>query len=99
MLRWPLPKDPDDIVDLQFDWTNRLEAGETIATSAFTIDEGTITIDEVGGAKPPSIDGSFTTFWVRGGVDGETCVITNRVVTSEDRQYDWTGRLRIKSTS
>lgn len=97
MKSWPLPKDPDDICDYQFDWSDRLEEGETIATSAFTVDQGAVEIDTVD--NPPSINGSLTTFWLSGGVDNESCVITNRVVTSADRRYDASARLRVKSTS
>lgn len=97
MKSWPLPKDPDDICDYQFDWSDRLEDGETIASSTFTVDEGTVEVDET--TNPPAIDGSLTTFWLSGGTDGQTCIITNRIVTSEGRQYDATARLRIKSTS
>lgn len=97
MKSWPLPKDPDDVCDYQFDWSDRLEEGETIATSTFTVDEGAVVVDDT--TNPPSINGSLTTFWLSGGVAGESCVITNRVVTSEGRRYDSSGRLRIKSTS
>ena len=97
MKSWPLPKDPDDVCDYQFDWSLRLEDGETIATSTFTVDAGSVVIDT--DANPPAISGGLTTFWLSGGVDGESCVITNRIVTSEGRRYDDSGRLRIKSTS
>lgn len=97
MKSWPLPKDPDDICDYQFDWSDRLEAGETIATSTFTVDSGTVTIDTV--TNPPAISGALTTFWVSGGASGEVCTITNRITTSAGRRYDDSARLRIKSTS
>lgn len=97
MNSWPLPKDPDDICDYQFDWSDRLEAGETIATSTFTVDQGSVEIDTV--TNPPSISGALTTLWLSGGAANETCVITNRIVTSAGRRYDSSARLRIKSTS
>ncbi len=97
MKSWPLPKDPDDICDYQFNWEERLEDGETIATSTFTIDEGSVEVDMVD--NPPDFAGALTTFWLSGGVAGETCIITNRIVTSAGRQYDDSARLRIKSTS
>lgn len=96
MKSWPLPKDPDDICDYQFDWSERLEDGETIATSTITVDEGSVVVED---SPAPAINGALTTFWLSGGVAGESCVITNRIVTSEGRQYDSSGRLRIKSTS
>jgi hypothetical protein len=97
MKSWPLPKDPDDICDYQFDWSDRLEDGETIATSTFIVDQGTVVVDTV--TNPATISGALTTFWLSGGVAGEVCVITNRIVTSEGRRYDSSGRLRIRSTS
>lgn len=97
MLTWPLPKDPDDICDYQFDWSNRLEDAETIDTSTFSVDDGSVEIDMV--SQTPTISGSITTFWLSGGTAGERCVITNRIVTSEGRQYDASGRLRVRSTS
>lgn len=96
MKSWPLPKDPDDVCDYQFDWSDRLEDGETIATSTFTVDEGSVVIAS---SPAPGISGALTTFWVSGGVTGEACVITNRIVTNAARQYDASGRLRIRSTS
>lgn len=96
MKSWPLPKDPDDVCDYQFDWSQRLEEDETIATSDFTVDRGSVEIAE---SPEPSIDGAITTFWLTGGENGESCVITNRVVTSEGRIWDDSARLRIRSTS
>lgn len=92
MLTWPVAKDPNEVLDYQFDWGSfRLEPGETIVTSTFPEITGTIVLGDT------SIDGGFTTFWVSGGTAGETCDITNRVTTSEGRTYDQTGRLRIRS--
>lgn len=97
MKSWPLPKDPNDVCDYQFDWSRRLEPGETIASSTFTVDQGSVVVDTT--TNPPTIDGALTTFWLSGGTDRETCVITNRIVTSEGRTYDDSARLRIRSTS
>ena len=97
MQSWPLPKDPDDFCDYQFDWSSRLEPGETIALSTFAVDQGSIVINNT--TDPPTIDGALTTFWVSGGVSGEVCVITNTITTSVGRKYDASGRLRIRSTS
>lgn len=97
MKSWPLPKDPDDICDYHFDWSQRLEEGETIATSTFTVDAGTVTIGT--GAQAPTISGALTTVWLLGGAPREVCVITNRIVTSEGRRYDDSTKLRIRSTS
>lgn len=94
MMYWPLPKDPDDSVKLRFNWgKERLAEGETIVTSVFIVDAGGVTITD------EAIDGGFTTFRCEGGTHGLVAQITNRITTSEGNQYDWTGRLRVKSTS
>ena len=91
MLSWAVPKDPDEVLDYQFDWGQfRLEEGETIVTSTFII-IGSVEIDN------ETIDGGFTTFWASGGTAGEACKITNRVVTSEGRTYDQTCTLRVRA--
>lgn len=91
---WPLPKDPDDSIKLRFNWgAHRLAEGETITDSDFIVDKGGVVITE------EAIDGGFTTFRVTGGTHGVVAQITNRVTTSAGNQYDWTGRLRVKSTS
>lgn len=90
MLSWSIPKDPDEVLDYQFDWSARLEAGETIATSTL-IKTGSITLDQ------ESISGAITTFWAHGGTLGEACQITNRIVTSAGRTYDQTSTLRIRA--
>lgn len=90
MKSWADAKDPNAEYDLQFDWSKRLEEGETIASSVFLKDDDTLVIDR------ESIDGAFTTFWVAGGTAGEPVEITNRIVTSEGRKWDKTGILRMR---
>jgi hypothetical protein len=90
MLSWPQAKDPDDIADYQMNWSERLEDGETIDTSVFSVTQGTVEIDS------QSLNGGLTTVWLSGGAAGEVCLIRNRVVTDQGRQWDATGRLRIR---
>lgn len=90
MLSWPA-KDPDEILDYQVDWTEKLLEGETIATSQFILDQGSVTIES------SSQDDAVATVWLSGGVAGELAVLTNRIVTSELRTYDQSIRLRIRS--
>lgn len=89
MASWP-PKDPDEVLDYQFDWSERLEDGETISTSTFIVAAGTITL----GAT--SFAGGLTTVWLSGGTLGESCTITNRITTSGGRTYDESAKLRIR---
>lgn len=95
MLTWPT-KDPNEVLDYEVDWAAedepRLETGETLVTSVFSVTEGTVVIDSDDFA--PS---GLATVWLSGGTDGEKCVILNRVTTSEGRTYDQSVTLRIRS--
>lgn len=91
MQSWPT-KDPDEVLDYQFDWTDRLVTGETISTSVFSkASDDTITLGST------SVSGAVTTVWISAGTIGELCEVTNRVTTSAGRTYDETARLRIRS--
>ena len=92
MLTWPDPKDPDEVLDYQFDWGGqRLELDETLVSSTVTVVSGGIEVDRV------SDNGKIVTFWVTGGSPGEACEVLCRVTTSKERTYDQTGRLRVRS--
>lgn len=94
MLTWP-KKDPNEVLDYQLDWADedspRLEDGETLVSSDFSVVEGTVVIDSESFA--PS---GLATVWLSGGAAGEKCVILNRVTTSEGRTYDQSVNLRIR---
>jgi hypothetical protein len=96
MASWPLPKDPDAVLDYQFDWSLYLQPGETIETSVF-IPLGSASLelfDQPELADP--IAGAITTFWARGGEVGEVVKITNRITTNQGRTDDDTATLRIR---
>ena len=90
MQSWP-SKDPQEVLDYQFDWRARLVTSETISTSTFIVAEGSVT------TASPSIGVGTTTVWLSGGTLGEVNVITNRIVTNQGRTYDETAKLRIRS--
>ena len=90
MLTWPT-KDPNEVLDYKLDWTLRLESGETIVTSTWTVASGDVTIDS------DSTGSGITTVWLSAGTDGTPCELLNRVVTSGGRTYDQTVKLRIRS--
>lgn len=92
MASWPKPKDPDAVLDYQFDWSQWLQDGETIDTSIFIV-EGSATLETF----DESIDGGFTTFWARNGAAGDVARITNRVTTNQGRTDDDTATLRIRA--
>jgi hypothetical protein len=91
MQSWPLPKDPDAVLDYQFDWSQYLQAGETILTSTFIVvgSDSLVLSNE-------SVAGGVTTFWAAGGVSGEAAQITNRITTDQGRTDDDTALLRIR---
>lgn len=91
MNSWP-NKDPDEVLDFQFDWADRLAAGELIAASAFTVTQGTVTINTTA-----LIATGLTTVWLSGGAAGELCLINNHITTSLGREYDETAKLRIRA--
>lgn len=94
MLQWP-NKDPDEILDYQLDWANpqkpRLQLNETLASSVWTVVQGTVAISSSSFA--PS---GLSTVWLHGGTDGEMCVLNNRVTTSMDRTYEEEVKLRVR---
>ena len=91
MSSWP-NKDPDEVLDYQFDWTARLATGEQIVTSAFTVAEGTVVKDSEG-FTPQGV----ATVWLSGGTAGELCLVNNHITTTLGREYDETAKLRIRA--
>lgn len=91
MHSWP-PKDPNENLDYEVDWTARLEQGESMVSANFILVDGTVVI----GAQ--TLVGAVATVWLSGGADGETAHITCRGTTSVGRVYDETVRLRIRSS-
>ena len=89
---WP-SKDPDEVLDYSFDWSERLVSGETLSTSTMLLASGTVTL----GAN--TIVGAVTKIWLSGGVAGGVSVITNRVVTNASRTYEKSAKLRIRSSA
>lgn len=91
---WPF-KDPEEKLDYGFDWgSKRLEDGETITTSVWTVESGSVTK----AASPVETNaGGVTKVWLEGGTLGDTCVITNHIVTSTGREREWSAKLKIKA--
>lgn len=75
----PFEKDPEAVLDYRIDWTNWLQTGETISTSAWTV-PSTLT-------QPTAASNTTTTatVWLGGGEDGTTYRVTNRIVTTGGR--------------
>ena len=81
---WP-PKDPNDILDYDIDWSRRLEAGETITDADFAqANDAGITILKT------SFTDSVAKVWLSGGTAGVIAELTCTINTSAGRQMDKT---------
>lgn len=90
-LSWPY-KDPDEVLDYQVDWSDRLDTGDTISSSSFTVSEGTgLTIDS------STYTDDTATVWLSAGTEGENYVINNRIVTANGRTFDQSVKIRVKT--
>lgn len=78
-----ITKDPDDVLDYSWDWTDWLASiADTIASYTVTVDG--ITLDSHG------IAGSVVTAWLSGGVIGQEASATCQVTTAGGRIHDVT---------
>jgi len=88
MARFNFIKDPDAVLDWQFNWANWLHDGESIASASFIVDDG-LTADSTGH------DATVATVWLSGGTAGHVYRVTNRVVTSDGRTDDKSINVRV----
>lgn len=87
-------KDPNEVVDYVLDWSLRLDSGDTISTSVWSIvapTDGVLVIDS------ESETTTTTTVWLSAGTEDYTYTLLNRVVTVGGRTFDQTCKLRVKS--
>lgn len=90
-LNWPA-KDPDEVLDYDVDWTAPL-AGDTIATSNFSVITGPITVNS-------QTNGSdYSRIWLAGGTPGTVVVLQCRITTIGGRTLEETVNLPIRSTA
>lgn len=88
MARFNFIKDPSAQLDWQFNWSDWLDAGETILSASFIVDDG-LTVDSTGH------DDTVATVWVSGGTAGNVYRVTSRVMTSADRTDDRSINIRV----
>lgn len=71
-------KDPNAVLDFEFDWSAWLAVGETISSHTITV---------TGGIVKDSSSNSTTAVvaWISGGTDGATATVACRIVTSASR--------------
>lgn len=87
-LTWPT-KDPDEVLDYNIDWSDRL-VGDTIATSTWIVPTGIVADSQAKAA-------TTTTLWLSSGTLGAKYDILNRIVTVEGRTMDQTVTMKIKT--
>lgn len=87
---WP-HLDPDERLDRQLNWSKNLVSGETVVSSVFTVESGTVEITS------QSNSDTITTVWLHGGEIGETCLVNNHVTMSSGRERDWSMKIKIKA--
>lgn len=90
-LSWP-PKDPDELLDYEIDWTKRMPASDSIAASTWVAPTGLSKVVE-------SVieSNKVAVIWLAGGAVGETYPVLNTVTTQEGRIMQQTVRLKVKS--
>jgi hypothetical protein len=82
-------KDPNAVLDYQWDWSSWLDEGETITTATVTAPDG-ITVDSQANTT------TTVTAWLSGGSLSASYPVTCRVVTSDGRTDDRTISLYIR---
>jgi hypothetical protein len=85
-------KDPNAVLDYQWDWTNWLPVGDTITTANVTIASGDVTINSQSNTT------QTVTAWISAGTVGTEATLTARVTTSQGRTDDRTITLKIQQT-
>lgn len=83
-------KDPHAVLDYVFDWSNWLASGETISTSAITVESG-ITKDS------ESNTSTTAKVWLSGGTEGVRYTITSRITTNQGRTDDRSAIVRVSN--
>lgn len=89
ILNWP-PKDPDENLDYDIDWTDRLVLDQ-IQSSSWAVAEGSVVIGTITNST------TIAKVWLSGGTDGDICLLTNTIVTVNGRTMQQSVRLRVKS--
>lgn len=88
MLKWD-DKDPNEVLDYQIDWADRL-GSDTIATSTWTIPSGLT-------AGATSNTTTTATTWLSGGTEDDDYEVQNRITTTGGRTMDQTVKLRVRT--
>lgn len=82
-------KDPGDILDYSFDWSQWLGAGETILTSQWTTSGLGITVESYSNTD------TSTLVWLAGGSNTATYYVKNQIVTNQGRTVERTMTINV----
>lgn len=91
-LRFP-SKDPNEVLDYVLDWSDRLDTGDTISTSTWSI----VTSSPALVIDSESETTTTATVWLSAGTVDVDYELLNRVVTAAGRTMDQTVFIRIAS--
>jgi hypothetical protein len=81
-------KDPDAVLDYQFDWSRWLQPAETISAHTATV---------TGATRDSSAHSDTSvTVWVSGGTAGTTATVACRITTSANRVDERTVALQVR---
>lgn len=83
-------KDPDAVLDIQFDWRLWLASGETITGR-------TITLTGSAAKDSDSESNGFVTVWLSGGDEGDRCTVACRIMTSAGRTDERTAGFWVRT--
>jgi len=87
--QWP-PKDSDEVLDYNIDWSARLNPPDVISASEWFVPDGLVADSEL-------MSDNSTTIWLSSGTTGEAYEVLNRIDTVEGRIMDQTVTLKIKT--
>lgn len=94
-LSWPY-KDKDEKLDYVIDWSARLDTGDAIAASSWSISAGDGALTIGTSSDAPSFTDTRTTVWLLGGTVGVRYSLTNTITTDAGRIMEQTATLLIK---
>lgn len=81
------PKQPSEVLDYDFDFSQRLPTGDTISSVlSVTLDQNTITLGS--GATGVTNTGTVVKVWLLGGLSGTRYKVTCRVLTVGGRTME-----------
>jgi hypothetical protein len=82
-------KDPDAVLDYEFDWSDWLATGDGIASHTVTPDTG-LTVDS------DSATSTAVTVWLSGGTVNENYNVVCHIVTTAGREDDRTAVIAVQ---